>query len=110
LCVERGRCARVRGPVLDEIRFGRRCFRPEQACKLGTAMRAQYFLGNTATYVRRYAEEAEQCSTAARHRGVMNLAQRALGTASLSGQALAAPERFVIDGDVLGVRRHPGRG
>ena len=73
-------------------------------------MRAQFGLGHALADVGRHAEEAEQGSAAARHRRIVNLAQRPARASGLAGQALFAPERGVVHGDVLGMGRHPGGG
>src|SRR3546814_15319528 len=80
--------------------------RPEQACELRAAMRAQHILGDVLARTRRYTEEAEQCCAAAGHGGIVDFTHWPACAANLAGQALFAPERGVVNGNVLGMGSH----
>ena len=103
-----GGCPRVGSPVLDEIRHGGCRTFAKQPRELGSAVRAQYILGDTPAHTSRNAQEAEQRRTATGHRRIVDFSHRPSGAARFTRQPLRTPEWLVVDGNVLGVRCHPG--
>lgn len=69
-----------------------------------------FYSAHGVSHVGGHAEEAEQRRVAAGHRGIVDLTQGAQCAAGRAGQSLLAPERPLVNGQVLGVGGHPGRG